>query len=205
MNFPLFRQKVKDWMIRFLVPLIVMAVGSPVAAQPLDLDMIAKQPGTEVTRERTKGGAEVVTIRRAGVEVTIQGDRETSVDSSGQAVLCFWNLAIAAKIAADLCYPGEFPQLSKMLSEHIDAANTFIAANSLRPFTKAQLEKAIEERRAKAAAGLKAAGVPPEQNRICQRQREEDLIPLNADIEKYRQEFRQVLAVPRPPAQNPCF
>lgn len=47
--------------------------------------------------------------------------------------------------------------------------------------------------------------MPPAQNKVCQRQREEDLIPLNAGLEKYREEFKQVLAVPRPPAFNPCY
>lgn len=190
-------------MRRLLVALMSLLLASAAAAQPLDLDAIAKQPGTQVTK-RTENGWEVVEIRRSTVTVTIDRDGETSIDGSGKAVLCYWNLAIMAKMAIDLCYPGEFPQLSKMLGEEIDAMNVFVAANSLRPVTKAQLEKRIQERMQKAAAGIKKAGVPPAQNKVCQRQREEDLIPLNAGLEKYREEFRQVVAVPRPPALNPC-
>lgn len=186
-------------MIKVLVSLIAMAVGTPVAAQPLDLDAIAKQPGTEVTKRGDR-----IEIKRGGVTVMIDKDGETGVDSSGSAVLCAWNIAIVAKISADLCYPDEFPQLSTMLGQFIDAANTFIAANSLRPVTKAQLEKNIVERMAKAAAGIQAAGVPPAQNRVCQRQREDDLLPLNQELEKYRREFQDSLKVPRPPVQNPC-
>jgi hypothetical protein len=192
-------------MIKFLMSLVVMAIATAATAQPLDLDAIARQPGTEVIKSRAKDGAEIVTIKRAGVEITIQGDSEASVDTSGKAVLCYWNLAVVAKIAADLCYPGEFPQLNKFLGEAINAMNAFIAANSLRPVTKAQLEKRIKERMEKAAAGIKQAGVPPAENKVCQRQREEDLIPLNDGLEKYREEFKQVLAVPRPPAFNPCY
>jgi len=192
-------------MIKLLVPLVITVFAASATAQPLDLDAIAKQPGTEVIEGRAKDGAKIVTIKRAGVEITIQGDTETSVDTSGKAVLCYWNLAVVAKIAADLCYPGEFPQLSKTLGEEIDAMNIFISANSLRPVTKAQLEKRIQERMEKAAAGIKTAGVPPAQNKVCQHQREEDLIPLNAGLEKYREEFKQVLVVPRPPAFNPCY
>ncbi|OFW97052.1 MAG: hypothetical protein A3D94_18885 [Alphaproteobacteria bacterium RIFCSPHIGHO2_12_FULL_66_14] len=186
-------------MIKVLVALVVMAVVAPVAAQPLDLDAIARQPGTQVTRR-----GDAVEIKRGDVTVTIDKDGETGVDSSGHAVLCIWNIAIVAKISADLCYPGEFPQLSAMLGQFIDAANTFIATNSLRPVTKAQLEKNIADRTAKAAAGIKAAGVPPAQNRVCQRQREDDLVPLNAELEKYRREFQDTLKVPRPPVENPC-
>jgi len=192
-------------MIRFLLPLIVMTAAAAAVAQPLDVEAIARQPGTEVTRERAKDGAEIVTIKRGGVEITIEGDKEMSIDRSGKAVLCYWNLAVVNKIAADLCYPGEFQKLSTMLAEYIDAANAFIAANSLRPISKADLEKTIEQRKSKAAAGIKAAGVPPAQNRVCLRKREEDLEPLSADLEKYRREFQDVLAVPRPPAFNPCL
>jgi hypothetical protein len=191
-------------MRRLFAVLATLLLAKAAAAQPLDLDAIAKQPGTQVTK-RMQNGQEVVEIRRGTVTVTIDRDGDTSVDSSGKAVLCYWNLAIMAKMATDLCYPGEFPQLSKMLGEEIDAMNIFIAANSLRSVTKAQLEKRIQERMEKAAAGIKKAGVPPAQNKICQRQREEDLIPLNAGLEKFRQEFKQVLAVPRPPASNPCY
>lgn len=189
---------------RLSAVLASLLLANAAAAQPLDLDAIAKQSGTQVTK-RMENGQEVVEISRGTVTVTIDRDGETSVDSSGKAVLCYWNLAIVAKMAADLCYPGEFPQLSKVLGEEIDAMNIFIAANRLRPVTKAQLEKRIQERMEKAAAGIRKAGVPPAQNKVCQRQREEDLIPLNAELEKYREEFNQVPAVPRPPALNTCY
>lgn len=190
-------------MIRRLALALVL-VASAAHGQPLDLDAIAKQPGTQVNKRMEKG-VEVVEIKRGGVTVTIEGDKELSVDSSGKAVLCYWNMAIVAKISADLCYPGEFTELSKEMGERIAAMNDFIVANSLRPVTKADLEKQIAERFAKAAAGIKAAGMPPAQNKVCQRQREDDLIPLNTDLAKYREEFKDVLAVPRPPALNPCF
>ena len=190
-------------MIRRLA-LALILVASAAHGQPLDLDAIAKQPGTQVNKRMEKG-VEVIEIKRGGVTVTIEGDKELSIDSSGKAVLCYWNMAVVLKIAADLCYPDEFPQLRKMLGEEIDAANAFIAANSLRPVTKADLEKRIQERMERATAGIKKAGVPPSQNRVCQEQRADELIPLNTELEKYRREFRDALVVPRPPAQNPCL
>ena len=114
-------------MIRRLA-LTLILVASAAHSQPLDLDAIAKQPGTQVTK-RVEKGAEVVEIKRGGVTVTIEGDKELSVDSSGKAVLCYWNMAVVLKIAADLCYPDEFPQLRKMLGEEIDAANDLKAFN----------------------------------------------------------------------------
>ena len=187
-------------MARLIIACLILLLADAAAAQPLDLDAIAKQPGTRVIRR-----GDVVEIKRGGVTVTIDKDKELGVDSSGKAVLCYWNLAIAAKMTADLCYPDEFPQLRAMLDDYIAAANTFIAANSLRPTTKAQLEANIAGRMAKGAAGIKAAGVPPAQNRVCQERREDDLLPLNSELEKYRREFQETLKVPRPPVLNPCI
>ncbi len=191
-------------MRRFPIALLALLSAGAAIAQPLDLEAIARQPDTQVTR-RQQDGAEVVEIRRAGVTITIDKDGERSVDRSGKAVWCYWEIAVAVKIAADLCYPGEFAALSRMLGEHLDAANDFIVANSLRPVKKADLERKIAERRLTAAAGIKAAGMPPALNRACQSRREEDLLPLNAELEKYRREFSDALAVPRPPAENPCL
>jgi hypothetical protein len=190
-----------------LVPMLVLVLllaGPTVAAQPLDVDALAKQPGTTVTK-RTVKGAEVTELRRAGVTITIGPDGETSTDQSGKAVLCLRDMMVAIKITADFCYPGEFTPLSRMLGEQIEAYDRFIVANSPRPVTKEMLERNIAARRDKAAAGIKAAGVPPAQNKVCQQRREEDLLPLSAELEKYRREFRDAIAVPRWPAQNPCL
>lgn len=92
-----------------------------------------------------------------------------------------------------------------MLAEQIDASNTFIAANSLRPVTKAQLEQSIEKRTRSIEAKIKAAGLPPAQIPGCKYQREENILPLNADIDKMRREFQEALLIPRPPAANPCL
>jgi hypothetical protein len=165
---------------------------------------LAKQPGTTVTK-RLQNGAEVTELRRAGVTITLSPGDEVSTDESGKAVWCLRDMMVAIKIAADLCYPGEFTPLSKMLGEETEAADKFIVANSPRPVTKKALEENIAARRDKAAAGIKAAGGPPAQNRVCQEKREEDLLPISAELEKYRREFRSALAVPRWPAQNPCL
>jgi hypothetical protein len=191
-------------MIKILVSLVVIAIATSATAQPLDLDAIARQPGTEVIKGRAKDGTKIVTIKRAGVEVIIQGDEEISIDRSGPAVLCIWALAFETQIAADLCYPNEYPQLSKMLSDYVDAANNFIVANSLRPVSKAELEKAIAERRAKVAAGIEKFGVPSARKSFCQGQGQL-LIAWNKEPEKFRQELWQGLTVPRPPAKNPCL
>jgi len=191
-------------MLKLLLALCLFSYVGAAIAQPLDLDVIARQPGTEVIKGRAKDGTEIVTIKRAGVEVIIQGDKEISIDGSGPAVLCIWSLAVETQIAADLCYPSEYAQLSKMLSDYVDAANNFIVANSLRPVSKAELEKAIAERRAKVAAGVERYGVPSAQRSFCQGQGQL-LSAWNKEPEKFRQELWQGLAVPRPPAKNPCL
>src|SRR3954471_23519971 len=101
-------------MARLIIACLALLLADAAAAQPLDLDAIAKQPGTEVIRR-----GDVVEIKRGGVTVTIDKDKELGVDGSGKAVLCYWNLAIAAKMTADLCYPNEFPQLRAMLDDYI--------------------------------------------------------------------------------------
>jgi len=47
--------------------------------------------------------------------------------------------------------------------------------------------------------------VPPAQNRVCQQQREEEILPLNRERDKYYREFMDALRMPRPPARNPCM
>jgi len=95
-------------MLKLLLALCLFSYVGAAIAQPLDLDVIARQPGTEVIKGRAKDGTEIVTIKRAGVEVIIQGDKEISIDGSGPAVLCIWSLAVETQIAADLCYPSEY-------------------------------------------------------------------------------------------------
>lgn len=190
-------------MIRYLSLTLILA-ASTAHGQPLDLDAIARQPGTEVISGRATDGTEIVTIKRAGVEVILQGDREISIDRARPAVLCTWGLAVEAKIAADLCYPNEYTKVSKMLSDYVDAANNFIVANSLRPVTKADLEKSIAQRRAEMAARIEKHGVSSARKSVCQGQGQL-LAAWSREPEKFRQELWEGLAVPRPPAKNPCL
>ena len=179
--------------------LALVLVASTAHGQPLDLDAIGRQPGTEIIRQ-----GDTVEIRRGGVTVIIdKNGGELSIDRSGTAVLCYWNIAVTTKISADLCYPGEFTELSRTLGEQIEAMNDFIVANSLRPVSKDSLEKSIANHFETTAARIKAVGVPPAQ--YCQREREAFLVPWNADLAKFRRSFQDMLAVPRPPASNPCL
>ncbi|KAF0100555.1 MAG: hypothetical protein FD144_3133 [Rhodospirillaceae bacterium] len=185
-------------MIRRLA-LALLFVASTAHGQPPDLEAIGRQPGTEIIRQ-----GDTVEIRRGGVTVIVdKNGGELGIDRSRPAVLCYWSIAVAVKISADLCYPGEFAELSRTLGEQIAAMNDFIVVNSLRPVTKDSLEKSIADRFTETAARMKAVGVPPAQ--YCQREREAFLVPWNADLSKFRQSFQGVLAVPRPPASNPCL
>ena len=191
-------------MLRFLVLLLSFLWAAGASAQTLDVDALARQPGVTVTKKKSEKGGEITVLTRAGVRIEVSSGGWTSWDSSGQAVWCLRDMAVAIQLATDFCYPGEFVPLSRMLGDYIEAADRFIVTNNPYPITKQALEQNIAERRAKAVAGLKAAGVPPAQNGACKRQREEDVLPLNAELEKYRQEFQRSLAAPRWPAKNPC-
>jgi hypothetical protein len=45
--------------------------------------------------------------------------------------------------------------------------------------------------------------VPSSDKKVCQREREYNLLPHNAELATYREEFKEALAVTRPPAFNP--
>jgi hypothetical protein len=138
-------------MVRFIPTLLLLLTGFTASAQPLDVEALSRQPGTTVTT-RTENGRTATELSRAGVVITISPDGMMSMDTKGPAVWCLWEIAVGAKITTDVCHPGEFPQLSAVLGDFIDAANAFIVANSPRPVTLAQLEQAIAKRRAQAPA-----------------------------------------------------
>lgn len=178
-------------MMRTLLLLAALALAVPAVAQPLDIDALARQPGTTVTK-RTENSIEVTELSRSGVEITIRPDGEMTFDRTGKAVWCLWDIAVDTKITADRCYPGQFPQVSQMLGDYVDAANAFIVANNPRPISRAQLDEAIAQRRAR-----KACSGEPETHPLLQ--------VINADLEKARRELMDSLKVPRWPAANPCL
>ncbi len=190
-------------MIRLAACLLALLWATAATAQSLDVEALARQPGTTVTKKEDKSG-DVTELSRAGVTITITSGGWTSMDRSGKAVWCLRDMAVGIQLTTDFCYPGEFVPLSRMLGEFIESADRFIVANNPYPITKQALEQNIAQRRAKAVAGLKAAGVPPAQNRICQQRRDDDVLPLAAELEKTRRELQHALAVPRWPARNPC-
>ena len=178
-------------MLRCVALLLGLLWTASAVAQPLDVDALARQPGTTVTH-RTENGVAVTELSRAGVVIEIRPDGELTLDKTGKAVWCFWEIAVDTKITADRCYPGQFPQVSQMLGDYVDAANAFIVANNPRPVTRAQLEQRIaQDRDRKACAG------GPESHPLLQ--------VINADLEKFRSDFMASLKVPRWPAANPCL
>lgn len=178
-------------MLRYFALLLGLLGAGPAIAQPLDIDALAKQPGTTVTT-RTENGVAVTELRRAGVVIIVDPKGELTMDREGKAVWCLWEIAVDTKLTADNCYPGKFPALSKMLGDYVEAANAFIVANSPRPVSLAQLAEAIDKRRPR-----KACSGPPESAPM--------LTMINADLEKSRREFMDSLKVPRWPAANPCL
>lgn len=186
-------------MYRLMLTFLIAIVAGAAAAQPLDLEAIARQPGTEVVK-RIENGAEVVEIRRGGVTVEIRDGQQLGIDTSNHgAVLCFWEIMVGTKAAADVCFPQEFTELSELLGDAIAAYDTFIVANSLTPVTKADLKARAEERASRLKAGSPA----------CLNARRYFLETYAEQMKtksrtEMMQSFTASLSVPRPPVMNPC-
>jgi uncharacterized protein YodC (DUF2158 family) len=186
--------------MKLLLGALLIVLARSALAQPFDLEAIAKQPGTEVSK-RTENGGEVVEIRRGGVTVTVKDGKQSGFDNSGHgAVLCTWELMVSAKAAADVCFPGEFADVASLLQEEIEMFNDFIAANSLRPVTKDDLKAGIAQRASRMKAGSDA----------CLNPRRHFLEPLTEQLRatsraEVKKKFDEALAVPRPPVLNPCL
>ncbi len=187
-------------MYRPMLTFLLVIAAAAAAAQPLDLEAIARQPGTEIVK-RTENGAEVVEIRRGGVTVVIRDGQQVGTDTSRHgAVLCSWEMMVGLKAAADICFPQEFTEVSELLGEAIAAYDTFIVANSLTPVTKADLEARAEER----ARRLKAGG------QACLNMRRDLLEPFAERLKtrsraEVMRSVAEALSVPRPPVMNPCL
>src|SRR5262245_30157593 len=139
-----------------LFALLLMFLAMPAVAQPIDFEALAKQPGTEVIK-RTENGRDVVEIRRGGVTVTLRDGEQVGFDNSGYgAIWCTWEISVGATSAADICFPGEFTELSTVLSAQIEALNDFIIANSLTPVTKDDLQARLDDRSRRIRPGSNA-------------------------------------------------
>jgi hypothetical protein len=187
-------------MIKLLAILFILLSWSAVA-QPIDIDAIAKQPGTEIIK-RSDNGSEIIEIRRGGVVATVKNGQLTSAyDLSGHgAIWCVWMIYVEMKVAIDRCFPGQFDELSDLLTDQIEAMNEFIVANSLTPVTKADQQKMYEAQvsRSHIRAGSNA----------CHSIRRDFIDQFEAQLRTdgyaaLKRKFEQTLAVPRPPVMNP--
>lgn len=187
-------------MLKLLIALSLFSSASLAVAQPLDLDTLSTQPGTEVIK-RSEDGSKVVEIRRGGVTLTREDGQLLGFDNSGHgAIYCTWEIIVGTKVAADVCFPGEFSELSSLLGEEIEALNLFILANSLTPITKADLQARFDERVLRIKPGSNSCGTV----------RRDFIVPFNAQLRsksraELKREFDETLAVPRPPVMNPCL
>jgi hypothetical protein len=187
-------------MIKLLLMLLLALVAGSAHAQSLDLEAIAKQPGTEVIR-RSEDGSKVLEVRRGTVTWELKDGTIVGFDSSPHgAVLCAWEIIVGMKTVMDVCFPGEFPEASSLLGEEIEALDDFIVANSVTPMTKADLRARFDERLRDVKPG----------SGTCRAVRQGFIEPLAALLQstpraEVRRKFDQTLAVPRPPVMNPCL
>lgn len=198
----------------FLGIVVLVFATSVASSQDLshaDIDAIAKQPGTEVTRHQD-GDTEVTVIKRGGVTIEInrKGDQAetTGVDNSGHgALLCSLNIDIALKGMAELCYPNKYQEYREDLGTAIDQIIDFTVKNNLVPITREEVEA---ETVAKARRRLEEAKRldPTQLKQLCEVNDISVAAARMAETTTHEQrmkELRDMLSVPRPPVLNPCM
>jgi hypothetical protein len=179
-----------------------------------DIDALAQQPGTEVTRTQ-EGDTQSIQIHRAGVVVSIQrkGNQTQTVgqDNSGHgAVLCMWKFYIGFRQGLNQCFPGQYPEFREDLDYAIGAMNDFIVANSLSPTSKAEVEAAVaalEARGQKQFDDGRAQLGAEELQKRCGASNFGQMIVKMTEMtrEQRRRQIVELLSVPRPPVMNPCI
>ena len=175
--------------------------GSAVSAsaQQIDYDELAKRPGFTVTRKTVKG-EEIVTIRKASVEIEVSSKGTLGTDGDA-AVLCLWNEYVKLHVAADYCFPDSERELREDFADAVEQFKKFIVANTLTPVSRSSLDVFVEKRRTELLSHTPQtpAGAPR-----CPKT--ELFVDYQADgREKRRADVAKILAVPRPPVMNPCF
>jgi hypothetical protein len=202
----------------FVALALLLSVAAQAQSQPdlsdADIDTLATQPGTEVTRTQ-EGDTQIIEIRRAGVVITIRhkGDKADSVgqDNSGHgAVLCMWRLYISFRQGLNLCFLSQYPEFKEDLNYAVGAMNDFIAANSLAPTSKEEVEAAVAtlDERAKKQGDEATAQLGGEefQRRCTSRDFGRGIVKMaEMTREQRRRQISDLLSVPRPPVMNPCM
>jgi hypothetical protein len=192
-----------------MVVLFVVASIGGAAAQSDSLDELAKRPGAEILK-RSPDGSRVLALQINGVKFWIDSTpgSEPSVlswdDSGHGAILCVWEIVVGTKVAADVCSPEEFSDLSKVLGEDIEALNDFIVANSLTPTTKADLKADYDQRMQRMKASIRPGGDN------CHYMRSNFIEPMAQQLRSTSRDvvdrsLKASLAALRPPVMNPCL
>src|SRR5665213_46800 len=181
----------------FLARLALGVSTTSASAQQIDYGELAKRPGFTVTRKVVKG-EEIVTIRKASVEIEVSSRGTLGVDRD-TAVLCLWNEYVKLHVGADYCFPDSERELKEDFADAVERFKDFIVANSLTPVTRGELDAYVEKRRTELVSRMSKvpAGAPR-----CPKL--DFFVDYQADgREKRRADVAKILAVPRPPVMNP--
>jgi len=203
------------WCFLVIGLLLSFAAHAETGLSDADIDKLAAQSGTEVTKSQ-EGDTQITEIRRAGVVVTIRRHRDKAEtigeDRSGHgAVLCQWKLSISVRAGLNLCFPQQYPEYREDLDYAIAAMNDFIVANSLSPTTKGEVEAevaALDERARKQRDEARTQLGPEELQRKCGASifgRRIAEFAQTTTREQRRKELSDLLSVPRPPVTAPCI
>lgn len=179
-----------------LLALIATPSFAQSGANDIDLDALAKQPGFTVTK-KVENGEEIVEARKASVTLRKASKGVTGSDSKS-AVLCAWQIYVAVKLAADVCFPDSHAELRQDLTDAVGRIKRFIVANSLTPVTDADLDAYVQHEAQQAAKRPRSASV----TELCSGSLKELEDEGHA---KRRSEVDDLLAEPRPPVMNPCL
>jgi len=179
---------------------LAAGLATHAAAQQIDVEALAKQPGFQVTKKMVRG-EEVTEIRKATVGITISRQGTIGSDNGDTAILCAWQIYVDLKLASDICFPNSEPELKSDLADAVEALKNFIVANSLTPVARTDLDAFVQKRWTekfsrvpKSVAGTEKC---PMRDWLADFQKDGQ--------EKRRADVAKMLAVPRPPVMNPCL
>jgi hypothetical protein len=138
-------------------------------------------------------------------------DRQPELDPPDPhgAVLCVWQIYVAAAEVGNMCFPQEGGHFKDVLRESIEKMDAFIISNS--PRTAEQI--AEEKRRIFDSTGLSQLMARAREHEpdipVCQSKAFGDALVLyewmrKQDPQTMRADVAKLLAIPRKPVMNPC-
>lgn len=172
------------------------------ASRPASIwDSYVEKEGVEVTESKDAKGQDTREILLPeGIKVeqtyTDEGGLKTTASdtSEGGPVLCSWELNLTIRSELEACGGEGYGEVKEVLDDTIKRYNAFIVANSPSPMTQEEIEDHVQKRMAYEGDCITPLFDWGGMTEVQKKQL----------IRTIRHETDKVLAVQRPPVNNPC-